>query len=97
MRDADAMLGPPFAGITRVMFMRSAAVAAFSARFPELPRLTNKAKGYPGGGARSRRAPRRAIIAAPRRLHESLFFHLMPYRFLLDDFERKYREPEFLA
>src|SRR5439155_6303437 len=32
-------LGPPFAGINQVRFMRSAAVAALSARFPELPRL----------------------------------------------------------
>src|SRR5437867_8745455 len=37
--DLAGHLGPPFAGINQVRFMRSAAVAALSARFPELPRL----------------------------------------------------------
>jgi hypothetical protein len=32
-------MGPPFAGINQVRFMRSAAPAALSARFPELPRF----------------------------------------------------------
>src|SRR5688572_3106109 len=39
LRDAGCDMGPPFAGINQVRFMRSAAPAALSARFPELPRL----------------------------------------------------------
>ena len=36
--DLAGHLGPPFAGMNQVRFMRWAAVAALSARLPEFPR-----------------------------------------------------------
>src|SRR5437867_8722346 len=62
--DLAGHLGPPFAGINQVRFMRSAAVAALSARFPELPRLQrvsvrlSPALGYARTRRRSSRGAR---------------------------------------
>src|SRR2546425_3895330 len=64
---------PPFAGINQVRFMRSAAVVALSARFPELPRCRTinwlvayarrSRRSSPGDGARDEPADEVALEA----------------------------------
>src|SRR5262245_41575501 len=98
MLDGTSPCWSPSAGINQFRFVRSTAAAALSARFPRAPAVRSACakEDYRGAPPASRA---RDSLCYDGRTNAVLaegamkigWFHLMPYRFLPDDFEQRYR------